>query len=112
MGIRGELNGGDPGAHRLDREDHAPAQDLGEVHQVGGHVTAGCVQEVELLEQQLSHRPEDRSGWRSLGREIRRCGLRRPPSTPRGAPGPQGLLPGCEEPQSVEVVELGERKAV
>jgi hypothetical protein len=48
-GTRGDLDGRDPGAHRLDGEDHAPAQHIGEVHKICGHVTAGCVQEVELL---------------------------------------------------------------
>jgi hypothetical protein len=46
----GELDRGDPGPHRLDSEDHTAAQDLGEIGQVRGHIPAGRVQEVELLE--------------------------------------------------------------
>ena len=46
----GELDRGDPGPHRLDSKDHPAAQDLGEVRKVRGHISAGRVQEVELLE--------------------------------------------------------------
>jgi hypothetical protein len=46
----GELDRGDPGPHCLDSKDHPPAQDLGEVRKVRGHISAGRVQEVELLE--------------------------------------------------------------
>jgi hypothetical protein len=46
----GELDGSDPGPHRLDGEDNPPAQDLGEVLKVGGYVVAGRVHEVQLLE--------------------------------------------------------------
>jgi hypothetical protein len=46
----GELDRGDPGPHRLDSKDHTTAQDLGEVRKVCGHIPAGRVHEVELLE--------------------------------------------------------------
>jgi hypothetical protein len=47
---RGELDGGDSGAHAFDREDYPAAQDLGEVAEVSGHISAWHVHEVELLE--------------------------------------------------------------
>ena len=46
----GQLEHGHPGTHPLDRENDRGAQHLGEMRRFGGHVPAGRIDEVELLE--------------------------------------------------------------
>ena len=50
---RSKLDAGDPRAHRLDREDSAPAQNLREIGEIGSRVAARRIDEIESLEMWL-----------------------------------------------------------
>src|ERR1700690_4444408 len=48
--LGGQLDHGDPAAHRLDRKDEASTKDVTKVAHVGDHVASRCVDVVEAVE--------------------------------------------------------------